>query len=103
MTSEILTGSQEYWPFFQRWCAKQGLQAFPASPRTVLLFLSDPPVTGPSLFRAWQAIDLRHSAFYWHTDANPVMLLTIGGVSVEPDGTIDIPRFVAEKLNVSMP
>jgi hypothetical protein len=95
----FLKASEAFWPYFERWCASRGLNDFPASPRTVLLFLKSSAVEGETLFRTWKAINRRHEAYYWHTDANPVQLLSTGGVEVKPDGAVMIPPEVTRMLD----
>lgn len=81
---------------FEDWCEEHRLKAFPASPRTVLIFVRESPVEveGVALFDIWMAIRHVHGAHYWHTDADPVMLLITGGVLVERDGSVSIPESV---------
>jgi hypothetical protein len=71
---------------------KNHLRSFPAEPRTVLWFLLDAPVSGRRLYVVWKAIDRRHENAYWHTDANPVRLLKLGGVVVDEKGEVTIPE-----------
>lgn len=92
---KFLAHSAEYWPYFERWCETRGLQAFPASVEVVLKFLRNPPLQGRDLYEVWRAINARHEAYYWHTDANPVQWLKVaGGVQVTPHGWVEMPEFV---------
>ncbi len=88
----LLSQSAEHWPTFEAWCNERTLKPFPATEDTVLRFLLDPPVEGQRLYATWEAIDLRHEAFYWMEDANPTYLLRYGhGVDVKQDGTVIVP------------
>ena len=78
-----------YWPIFERWCQERGRRAFPAARETVLDFLHDPPVRGRALYEVWNAIDMYHFAHYWHTDANPVLMLR-NEVEVDEEGTVTV-------------
>lgn len=89
----LLEDTAEHWALFADWCETRGLRAFPASVETVLRFLREAPVQGRRLYETWQAINARHEAHYWHTNANPVLLLEFGhGVLVETDGSVEIPE-----------
>jgi hypothetical protein len=44
----------------------------------------------------WPAIDLRHEAYYWNSNANPVDVLEASGVVVGEDGAVTIPPEVRE-------
>ncbi len=66
-----LEQSAEDWAIFERWCEAKSFRAFPASPETVLKFLTDPSVHGQRLADVYWAIDRRHDAYYWNEDANP--------------------------------
>jgi hypothetical protein len=95
----LLEHETGHWPIFERWCQKQGRQAFPASVETVLRFLTNPPVSGPELYRTWRSIDAYHEAHYWHTDANPVFFLKVGaGVRIEPNGYVEFPPIAKRAL-----
>ena len=76
---------------FQEWCDTQGLQPFPAAPKTVYRFLTEGGVTGEQLYEIWRLIHYEHERLYWHTDGDPVRLLQLGGVSVDRDGTVHVP------------
>jgi hypothetical protein len=83
-----LADNTEGWSIFVKWADGHGETKFPASVSTLERFLRDPPVRGPTLYEVWQAIDLEHYAHYWHTDANPVMVLRMRGTDVKEDGTV---------------
>lgn len=100
--SWALAHSNEQWPSFERWCKDRGVRAFPASARTVLQFVQARPVEGTRLFRTWQEIDLRHDAYYWHVDANPVQLLTLGGVQVSATGDVTVPEEVTQRGRITL-
>lgn len=81
--------ASEAWPIFETWCHARGVRAFPATREVVLDFVRNPPVTGATLYAVWRAIDAMHDAYYWHTDANPV--LSLGQqVDLTEDGTVTI-------------
>ena len=96
-----LSQSKEHWPTFEAWCNERALKPFPATEDTVLRFLLDPPVKGQGLYATWEAIDLRHEAFYWMEDANPTYLLRYGhGVDVKQDGTVIVPDEVRREFGL---
>jgi hypothetical protein len=70
--------------------------SFPAEARTVLRFLLDRPVDGQTIHDVWRAIDRRHENVYWHTDANPVRLLTLGGVRVDEESRVTVPEYLLD-------
>ena len=87
----FLQESERYWPVFERWCKERGFRAFPATAETVAEFLEHAPVRGRLLYEVWQAIDARHEAYYWHSDANPVFTLEQRrGVYVQSDGQVQV-------------
>lgn len=90
---------ESVWATFEAWCADHGRRSFPASPGTVLRFVLSGSCSGPDLCTTWLAIHLKHEAHYWHTDANPVRLLELGGVRVEADGTLAVPDVLIEDMN----
>lgn len=91
--------SAEHWSLFEQWCQEQGRRAFPATRETVLDFLRESPVQGRQLYDTWIAVDLRHFADYWHTDANPVLMLrdyvtvTEEGIVTLSDGLMHFERW----------
>jgi len=87
----LLRASEPYWPVFERWCEERNLRAFPASVETVRRFLVEPPVTGRELYATWKAIDARHEAYYWNSNANPVTILRFGhGWDVTEEGSVEV-------------
>ncbi len=96
----LLEDTAAAWSHFEQWSETQGVQSFPASVEMVLRFLHERPIQGPPLYEAWRAISARHEAHYWHTDVNPVQLLRLGGVTVEPDGSVRIPESVSREFGL---
>ena len=86
-----LSRSAEHWAIFEAWCNERALKPFPASAKTVLSFILDPPVEGQELCDTWVAITFRHQAYYWVEDTDPCYLLTRKGVDVKQDGTVIVP------------
>lgn len=94
--SALIEDAEEYWAGFEDWCRRKGYSAFPATPTTVLRFLDDQSRGRANLKDVWTAIDLRHEAYYWHSNANPVPILEDSGVVVGEDGAVTIPPGVRE-------
>jgi hypothetical protein len=89
------------WKHFVDWCESHEHRAFPASVETVLRFLLDGPLRGRELYRAWAAIGGHHHAYYWHADANPQLLLKLGGAEVTGDGIVRVPKEILEEFGLS--
>jgi hypothetical protein len=93
--SALIEDTEEHWAVFEDWCRRRGYSAFPASPATVLAFLDDQSRRA-NLREVWTAIDLRHEAYYWNSNANPALVLEASGVVVGEDGAVIIPPGVRE-------
>lgn len=83
--------SKAHWGLFESWCESNGRTAFPADPYTCLDFLCAMWDRGPELYETWQAIHLRHDAYYWDSSADAVFRMrAFLGLDMLPDGTIVI-------------
>jgi hypothetical protein len=89
------------WKQFVDWCESHGYRAFPASVETVLRFLLHGPLRGRELYRGWVAIARHHAAYYWNSNANPQLLLKLGGAEVTGDGVVRVPRKILEEFGLS--
>lgn len=83
-----LADNRQGWSAFSTWAQQRGVRAFPASVATVVRFIAECPRPTSDLHQIWEAIDLEHTAHYWHTDANPIMILRMAGIDIDETGTI---------------
>ena len=85
------------WELFRSWCVDNDVEPIPATPESVLQYLSDIPAAGRQ--DAWNAIDNKYESLYWHTGACPHCTLWIGfGMDVTTDGLISLREDAANRF-----